>query len=120
MGVGLAVFVVLSRRFEWQADAFAAKELSAVIEGPSATRVSPAAVSVVSAALGRVAACNGVPASKRAVRHGSIALRQRRLAALTDRPTRALPIDRQVSALKLGVVAMLVLAVGLTLWSLSP
>jgi hypothetical protein len=63
-------------------------------------------------ALQSVADLNGIDPERFTWRHGSVRERQRRLAALVDRPVDALPIDRQVRLIKaaaiVGIVASLV------------
>ncbi len=102
---------VVSRRFEWQADAFAARHLSR----PGAV-ISEQAACAMSDALARVSGLNGIPESKFTWRHGSIATRRRRLAALVGVPAGRLGIDRQVRLIRVlaavGFVAGLVLTVG--------
>jgi STE24 endopeptidase len=130
-GAGL-VFGVVSRRFEWQADAFAVQHLSqkeagseerrgeALVTTPglsslpsvpvSAPRVTREAVVVMASALQAVADLNGIAANKFSWRHGSIRQRQERLMRLVDVPVAAAPIDRQVRVIK--VVAGVALALG--------
>lgn len=112
----LLLFGYISRRFEWQADAFAAAHLSGARTGGRrvpAVITEPAAASM-SSALRRVARLNGMDPHRRSWRHGSIALRRARLAKLVGHRSDALPIDRAVARLKLfasvGVVAAMTLA----------
>lgn len=122
LATAIFVFGWVSRRFEWQADAFAAKHMSQ--EQPEYARShpdSPAALithdpanvsdwsaNVMIVTLQRVAQLNGVSPRKFSFRHGSIAERQRRLAGLVGRPLNKLPIDRQIRWLKrLAAVAFL-------------
>lgn len=114
------VLGLVSRRFEWQADAFAARHLSqADQESPVITHE---AASAMSGALARVARLNGMPESRFTWRHGSIAARRRRLGALVGTPADRLPIDRKVrTVLWLSVLvfvagAALTAAGGLGLW----
>lgn len=109
----LLVFGYVSRRFEWQADAFAAAQLSPAAE-PGRAFVSPEAVYAMISALDAVAYLNYIPKDRFTWRHGSIAERQRRLIDLVGRPVDALPIDSSVSLLK--VVAIVSLAV--SVWAL--
>ena len=99
-GVALvAVVVVLglvSRRFEWQADAFAARHLSEDASG----LITESGAQAMSSALGRVARLNGMPEKRFTWRHGSIDTRRRRLRALVGVRSDRLPIDRRVRALK--------------------
>lgn len=118
----LGVFLTfgwISRRFEWQADAFAARHLSA--DSPSdepprqdavATVTSEAVESMIGA-LESVATLNHIPVDRRSFRHGSIATRQRKLRALIGRNVRTLPIDRQVCWVKACVAVAVALTIGL-------
>ncbi len=112
LGVGsLAVVLVgfgyASRRFEWQADAFAAQHLT----GDSPT-VTTEAVEAMAGALESVARLNHIPRRKFTWRHGSIAQRQQKLRALVGLPVDDLPIDREVRRIKLAAVVVLALSVG--------
>ena len=120
LGAGLVVFGFVSRRFEWQADAYAAASMSLDEDGRSCERVLPQGADAMICALQRVADLNHVPTRRFSWRHGSIAHRQRRLYDLPGSPCRRLPIDRTVgwikacsgTALLLGVAAMVVSVVG--------
>lgn len=95
----IAVLLVLgavSRRFEWQADAFAARHLS----GLGAINITDEGAWAMSSALERVARLNGMPEKRFTWRHGSIATRRRRLAGLAGARTDRLPIDRHVRTVK--------------------
>jgi STE24 endopeptidase len=109
------VLGIVSRRFEWQADAFAARHLSEHGLGESAGRgtITEEGARAMSSALGRVARLNGMPEKRFTWRHGSIRTRRRRLAALVGKKADRLPIDRRVRALK--VVTLLGFAAGLWL-----
>ncbi|MGH7133564.1 MAG: M48 family metallopeptidase [Phycisphaerales bacterium] len=102
LGAGLLAFGWVSRRFEWQADAFAAQQLADApsVPGETSDRVTPNAVAAMAGALEAVARLNHIPMLKFSFRHGSIATRIERLKGLVGRPIRALPIDRQVAAIK--------------------
>jgi len=115
-GVAAAVmaFGMASRRFERQADAFAARALSEDGEAPSPV-VTEEAAETMAAALRRVARLNHVPTGRFGFRHGSIATRVRNLRGLIGVQTDELPIDRGVAWLKrwvVGTAALTVLAVG--------
>jgi STE24 endopeptidase len=111
----LGAFGWASRRFEWQADAFAVRHLSGVSlpADQSHTAISRPAVDAMIDALGLVADLNGVPRSRGDFRHGSIARRQALLAGLEGADPARLPIDRTVKAIKISTAA--VLALGLLL-----
>lgn len=106
----LLVFGYVSRRFEWQADAFAAAQLSPVSDHGRAV-VAPEAAHAMIAALDAVAYLNHIPKDRFTWRHGSIAERQRRLLDLIGRPVDALPIDSSVSLLKVAAIIALSVAV---------
>jgi STE24 endopeptidase len=113
-GLGTLALVVLlvgfvSRRFEWQADAFAVRHLSAPHDV-----VTPQAADTMCRALRRVASFNGIPLTKFGFRHGSIRQRQRRLESLVGRPVDSLPIDTQVRVIK--AVTLVLLVVAIVLW----
>jgi len=111
-GAGM-VFGAVSRRFEWQADAFAVQHLSRIPAGGSSESkgaVTAASVQVMASALQSVADLNGIDPEGFTWRHGSVRERQRRLGALIDRPLNALPIDRQVRFIKVAAVAGIVIS----------
>jgi hypothetical protein len=99
----------VSRRFEWQADAFAAGDLARAGGEAESGRVTAEAAGRVMEALGLVAAYNGLAPTRFMWRHGSIRTRQRRLRELVGVPMAGLPIDREVARIKavtvLGLVA---------------
>ncbi len=110
--LGFASFGWISRRFEWQADAFAAKELSR--DELETKVVTQEAVDAMCGALGAVSNLSHADPRKWSFRHGSIDTRQRRLLALVGVPLDRLPIDRLVRWIKGGImvgIAMLVLAI---------
>jgi Zn-dependent protease with chaperone function len=111
ISVALTLFGFVSRRFEWQADAFAARHLSEHAEAPSAT-VTPEAVAAMSGALQAVADLNHIPPARFSWRHGSIFTRQERLARLVGLPVDGLPIDREASIFKLVAALGLLTAIG--------
>ena len=113
VGEALAVTVCLfltflsfgwvSRRFELQADASAARDLtvrggvgedSAACEG----RLDEQATLLMCGALDSVATINGVDPNRHTWRHGSIRWRQSRLRASIGTRFEALPIDRDVAS----------------------
>ncbi|MDX9911181.1 MAG: M48 family metalloprotease [Phycisphaerales bacterium] len=96
-------FMLASRTFEWQADAFAAS--SASRDAGSAV-VRPEDAHVVAHTLGRIAHLNGVSSRRPSWRHGSIGLRQRRLGDLAGLPLGGLPIDRRARVIAWGGLAV--------------
>ncbi len=111
LAVGFLVFGLASRRFEWQADAFAAAHLSGHRDGPGgASTITPESVAEMTGALQAVADLNHVPVHRFTWRHGSIADRQRRLDRLVWQRTDRLAADRAAGRVKvlaaLGVLAV--------------
>lgn len=111
LAVGVAAFGYVSRRFEWQADAFAVKHIStfnpptddpAAAWHPSPTVTRPA-IAAMCGALETVAVANHIPRARFTFRHGSIATRIERLLALEGVPLNRLPIDAASSRLKWGI-----------------
>ncbi|MCB9844340.1 MAG: M48 family metalloprotease [Phycisphaeraceae bacterium] len=111
--VGVLVFGVVSRRFELQADAFAAQHLSGMHrgDGDDGRPVTGEAVYAMAGALGAVALYNHIPRRKFTYRHGSILGRQRALERLVGERVYGLAIDRKVRVIKLLTIAGL-LAIG--------
>ncbi len=116
LGVGSLTVVVLvwvlgsvSRRFEWQADAFAVRHLSEVAGSRTATIE---AAESMSGALLRVAAMGGMSELRGSWRHGSIAERRTRLAEMIGQPLDDLPIDRQVQRVKRLIALGGIMALG--------
>jgi len=113
-GVGaLAVFGVISRRFERQADAFAA----AAVGAEAGERVSAEGVRSMAGALGRVTAMSGMDASKFTWRHGSVVSRQRALAGQVGAEAGRTRADRDARRAKLFVAAALVAGAVLSAWA---
>lgn len=114
--LGLWCFGAVSRRFEWQADAFAVQTLSrAEVVVPEAASsggvITQHAAEAMIGALDAVATLNGIPRRRRSWRHGSIYVRQMRLRAIVGKPIDDLPIDRECRRVNLGSVALFALAV---------
>ncbi|MEM1212368.1 MAG: M48 family metallopeptidase [Planctomycetota bacterium] len=119
----LAGFGWVSRRFERQADTFAARHMSEVLEEPEEMPAAPdgvlkrftgRGVSAMAGALQRVADLNHIRPTRWEWRHGSIAQRQRNLRALEGAPAHTPSVDRLVGWIKaataLGFVAVVVWA----------
>ncbi len=133
MVFGLGVFSLVSQRFEWQADAFAAAHLTQIqdmdqhdnqdddqddVNGQvdAESRITAQAAWIMSSALGAVADRSGVARDRFSWRHGSIANRQSRLDKLVNAALGALPIDRKVRIIKLIVAIVLILVVSGMVW----
>ncbi|MBL9032246.1 MAG: M48 family metalloprotease [Phycisphaerae bacterium] len=101
-------FGAISRRFERQADTFAARLLS---EAEGHAEVRPEAVVAMAGALETVALLNHIPADRHSWRHGSIRSRQASLMALSGRAADDLGPDRSAgrakAAIALGCAAAL-------------
>lgn len=129
---GVFVFGWVSRRFEWQADAFAVKHLSEEIgvvdpgsgESVPGTRVGgivPAAAMWMESSLREVARMNGVDPSRFMFRHGSIDDRIRRLRQLIGLSPQLLPIDRTVRWVKAWSLVVFVASIaGMILGTFVP
>lgn len=104
----------VSRRFEWQADAFSVRHLSEV-QGVS--RASEEAAASMSSALLRVAAMAGMSESRGSWRHGSIAERRARIGALVGQDVEDLAIDREVRRVKRWILVGCVLAAGVVVFA---
>ncbi len=107
-------FGFVSRRFEWQADAFAAQHLSGMTRANRGRNVviQAEAVEAMRSTLGIVAKLNHVPIGRRSWRHGSIKRRQQNLQSLIGRPSRKLPIDRSVRFLKISIIIAILAIAG--------
>jgi STE24 endopeptidase len=106
LAAGLAAFGYVSRRFEWQADAFAVQHLSGYRDAGGVT-ITAQSVEQMSGALRVVAELNHVPARKWSWRHGSIEQRLRKLGELAGRRADRLDVDRQARTMKVITVVML-------------
>ncbi len=98
MALALGVFGWISRRFEWQADAFAAAHLS-----PASGPVTGEAVAAMTGALETVARLNGMTTEKFSWRHGSIDRRVRLLQRLQGASDDRFVQNRVAKAIKLAV-----------------
>jgi len=108
----MLAFGALSRRFERQADVFAAASASG--EGPAeAPGLSARGVEVFSNALIEVARLNAISLDQRNFRHGSIRGRMGYVSGLLARGAGPAVVDRRVALIKAGIWALL--AVGIAL-----
>lgn len=118
LGLCFVSFGVVSRRFELQADAAAACDLTFRNRSEDASSaagvVSAQAVELMSSALGMVSTINGMDPNRHTWRHGSIRWRQRRLQQIVGQPIQELPIDAQVRFIKAST--LLLLAVLVFVW----
>ncbi|MEE2906356.1 MAG: M48 family metalloprotease [Planctomycetota bacterium] len=93
----------VSRRFERQADTFAAIHLSGKT-GTSGSTVTLEAVTMMIGALQSIACLNGDSARRPSWRHGSIAWRCDNLGKLVGCPPDGVPIDRVVVWIKVATI----------------
>jgi len=117
LAAGVLIFGFVNRRFEEQADAFAVQHLCGRTRAGEERRdivIHAAGAEQMSGALAEVARLNGIPERRFTFRHGSIAGRRRKIAALVGRPAHELPIDRKVAVIKAmaGIGLAVVLAAG--------
>jgi STE24 endopeptidase len=101
----LAVFFYVSRRFEWQADAFAVRHLS--LHPTNADVVTEEAAAAMAGALRVIASANGMRENAFMWRHGSIADRRRRVMDLVGRNVREFPIDHTVRRIRWASVLLI-------------
>lgn len=120
LAITIVAFGWVSRRFEWQADAFAVRHLAehppegqepANSIGDQGRIVTPEAAHAMAEALGQVAEFNGMSTHRYSFRHGSIHERQRRVASLIGTPVDAFPIDRQVRWIKRSAMVVLIITI---------
>lgn len=129
LGGTLCIFAFVSRRFEWQADAFAAMHLSTpgALGPPPAAQVTavtedgvaaearekgeqgaglvlPEAVAAMAGALGAVSRLNSIPLERGSFRHGSLGVRIRKLRRLAGVSAGKMPIDRTVRRIKIATL----------------
>jgi STE24 endopeptidase len=114
--LSLMIFGFISRRFERQADAFAAQHLSGMTPDNAShpIQITPEAAHTMAAALDDVARLNHVAKRRFTWRHGSIAGRQQALLSLVGRPVSGLPIDRTVRRIKAASIVGLLALAGVT------
>lgn len=126
LGTTALVFGFVSRRFEWQADAYAAKLLSeqnaATPETPTdevfdrpAGLVHTRAVSAMIGALDMVSKLNHIPLGRFSFRHGSMRRRMENLVLIELQSVDSLPIDRVCNRIKRA--GLVVMALAAVLWT---
>lgn len=144
-GVGVGAMIAfwglgfgwLSRRFERQADLFAARcvtptraecPLPCSIHGDNQNSVDcgggvcATGVAVFVSALDRVAVLNGIPHEERSWRHSSIGSRIRFLTSLAGDPRRAIRFERVIGRVKIGMLTLAILGLALCVyyWMVVP
>jgi len=120
--VGLTLFWTgfgfVSRRFERQADVFAARTVQNAEDLLAGNTVGPFGAALFASALRRVAVINNIPIKRREWIHGSIAGRMNFVQWLAESPRRTYDFDRVMGRLYLFIIA-LVLAAGTTVWMME-
>lgn len=115
----IAALGFISRRFELQADAFAAQHLSGFRPGRTprgaAPPITPEAAYTMIRSLDVVSRLNHSNPARFTLRHGSIRWRQHHLHGLIGAPADALPIDRTVRMIKRGILCGLAATIALAL-----
>ncbi|MCK4626786.1 MAG: M48 family metalloprotease [Phycisphaerae bacterium] len=109
----LWLFGMLSRRFERQADVFAA----ATATGEIGAELSAEGVSLFSGALMKVALMNGISPSQRNFRHGSITHRLAYLDRLHRSGTGRASVDRSVRLIKIAIWLLAIISIAVTIVS---
>jgi STE24 endopeptidase len=118
LGVFISVFGFLSRRFERQADVYAArtieKNVKPVVVEPNvlayaSNHVGPHGAEVFSSALHRVAIVNNIPIRARNFTHGSIAARMNYLRQIANDPQDTGRFDRLMVAIYATMIVALAL-----------
>jgi STE24 endopeptidase len=113
VAIFFGLFGVLSRRFERQADVYAARTIENLraaadtIARPS--HVGEYGAAVFASALHRVAIINNIPIGARNFSHGSIAARMKYLHNLSGDPSRTGQFDRMMLAIYATLITALVL-----------
>lgn len=125
LALAYAVFGAVSRRFERQADAFAAREMSLMAGIPpdlssateqSAPTFTSAGVDAMVLALSRVSTFNGVAPERFTWRHGSISSRIASLRALVGHPLNRATPDRAARIAKWISLGLFIISLGAAIW----
>lgn len=116
----LVFFGMLSRRFERQADIYAARMMDSnwgqdAVTG-LAPPVGPRGAELFASALHRVAVVNNIPLSARDWFHPSIARRMQYLDQLSANPSQTFRFDRVMRRLYVGMIVALIFCAGVTVW----
>ncbi len=107
VGAFLLSFGFLSRKFERQADVFAARTIERAVAGGDGVGAHGAAV--FASALHRVAVINNIPVAARSWCHGSIAKRMKYLHDLAGDPSHTTRFDRFMGKLYAAMLLALVM-----------
>jgi len=104
----IVTYILVSRLFESQADAYAVVDIS---KASGSEKVTSEAVQYMSSSLSALAFAGNISVERNDLLHRSIQERQQHLDTLIDCPIGQLPINRKVKWLKIGVVFFLVLGI---------
>ncbi len=104
--ITIITFVLVSTRFERQADAYSVIDYSESVGSPVVTEE---AVQFMNDSLSALAFANGVPVDHKDAMHGSIDERQKNLHALIGCSVRKVPINRRVRMIKIVIVSLILL-----------
>ncbi len=134
-------FGAVSRRFEWQADLYGTRCVTASPEDcqlpcfyhgtaavtgpeipppPPQAAVCATAVNVFADGLHRIAVLNGIPPEARSWRHSSIANRIRRLKSYALDPFQCRRLEREVAVIKAILLLGTLIGLGIGLWLYWP
>jgi STE24 endopeptidase len=115
----LFAFGWISRRFEWQADAFAAQSLSSLVPNAQPGLIAPEAAASMIDALDAVASLNYIPRQRRSFRHGSIRTRQSKLQSIIGRPIHSIRQDHVVKRIKRATLVALAITIAAVSWDIA-
>jgi Zn-dependent protease with chaperone function len=104
----MIVFVVMSKQFERQADAYAVVDYSKKI---GSSVVTEDALQSMKTALSAIAYSNNISMDRNDLLHGSIHERQLNLGAIVGCPLDKIPINRKVRVIKIATILFLLLGI---------
>jgi STE24 endopeptidase len=124
VALAFAAFGFVSRRFERQADVYAARVMqnlsspatAANVGNVRTTAVGPEGAEIVASALARAATINNMPLSARSFRHGSTARRIDYLRRIARDPDATFAFDRFMIGLFVAIVVGFVLSAAVVGW----
>ena len=117
LALGVVIFLLafgfLSRRFERQADVFAARTVQKNVQSSPVDHVGEHGARVFASALERVAVVNNIPIAARNWSHGSIEKRMQFLRSMGQDPALTKRFDGGMLRLYLGMLALLLILAGM-------
>ncbi len=124
LGMLFSVFVLfgfISRRFERQADVFAARMMQSgwSDQFQRSSHVGPEGADVFVSALQRVATVNNIPVRARSWCHGSIGSRMDYLRGMSGDPAHTRLFDDAMRRLYATIMAVLILSAGAAAWAMT-